>query len=117
MFLKSDIDLRAKRQSGLRSTQSPDEPLGAGGLKPTLEDKDAGLVGIAPGFDLGSYRMVLVDRVSVTVLTCWQQAVQENPHTAASIVSLIHMIIQEQERSRDFKQCLERQGYQRGKPS
>ncbi len=57
------------------------------------------------------------EREGNDALTCWQQAVQENPHTAASIVSLIHGIIQEQERSRDFKQCLERQGYQRGKPS
>ncbi len=45
---------------------SPDEPLGVGGLKPALEDKDAGLVGIAPEFNLGSYRVILVDRVSVT---------------------------------------------------
>jgi len=28
------------------------EPVGAAGLTPNLEDKDAGLVGIAPGFDL-----------------------------------------------------------------
>jgi hypothetical protein len=56
----------------LRTT--PDEPLGMAGLKPTLEDKDAGLVGIAPEFDLESYRVVLVDRVSVTDPTVKDEA-------------------------------------------
>jgi hypothetical protein len=29
-----------------------DNPTGTGSLQPTVEDKDAGLVGIAPGFDV-----------------------------------------------------------------
>ena len=42
------------------------EPLGAGGLKPTAEDKDAGLVGIAPGFQLKDYSVVVVREFKVT---------------------------------------------------
>jgi hypothetical protein len=37
-----------------------DNPTGAGSLHPTVEDKDAGLVGIAPGFEIKSYRVVAV---------------------------------------------------------
>lgn len=40
-------------------------PLGAGGLQPTREDKDAGLVGIGPGFELRSYRAIAVERFSI----------------------------------------------------
>ena len=36
----------------------PDNPTGAGSLRPTVEDKDAGLVGIAPGFDVKAYRVI-----------------------------------------------------------
>jgi hypothetical protein len=36
---------------------SPDESVGAGGLKPTQSDRDAGRVGIAPGFDVKGYRV------------------------------------------------------------
>ncbi len=43
-----------------------DDPVGAGSLKPTLEDKDAGLVGIAGGFNLAAYRIVVVDSFPVT---------------------------------------------------
>jgi len=42
------------------------EPLGAGGLKPTQEDKDAGLVGIASGFSLKDYPVVVVHQFKVT---------------------------------------------------
>ncbi|MGH7308728.1 MAG: hypothetical protein ACREK6_08550 [Candidatus Rokuibacteriota bacterium] len=38
---------------------------GAGGIIPTQEDKDAGLVGIAPGFDIRRYPTVVVDRCAV----------------------------------------------------
>jgi len=41
-------------------------PLGAGGLKPTEEDKDVGLVGIASGFQLKDYRVVVVRQFKVT---------------------------------------------------
>lgn len=43
-----------------------DNPVGAGSLKPTLEDKDAGLVGIAGGFDVKAYRIVVVGGFPVT---------------------------------------------------
>jgi Domain of unknown function (DUF4410) len=38
----------------------PDDPVGFGGLKPSVEDKDAGLVGLAPGFDIKRYAVVAV---------------------------------------------------------
>lgn len=41
------------------------DAVGAGGLQPTREDKDAGLVGFNPGFDLKAYRVIAVDRFSV----------------------------------------------------
>lgn len=44
----------------------PDDPVGAGNLKPVLKDKDAGLVGLAPGFDLKSYPVVAVEPFPVT---------------------------------------------------
>jgi Domain of unknown function (DUF4410) len=44
---------------------SPDESVGAGGLKPTQSDRDAGRVGIAPGFDLNGYRAVAVAKFPV----------------------------------------------------
>lgn len=44
---------------------TPDEGPGAGGLKPTLSDRDAGRVGLAPGLDLKAYRVVAVARPPV----------------------------------------------------
>jgi hypothetical protein len=44
---------------------SPDAPMGAEGLKPTQEDKDAGLVGVASGFELKDYSVVGVERFLV----------------------------------------------------
>ena len=44
---------------------SPDGPPGVGGLKPTQEDKDAGLVGIATGFNLKDYPVIAVERFPV----------------------------------------------------
>jgi hypothetical protein len=41
------------------------EPVGASGLKPTQEDRDAGLVGISSGFDLRTYQLIAVDRFAV----------------------------------------------------
>lgn len=43
-----------------------DNPVGAGGLTPTLEDKDAGLVAMASGFDLKTYPVVAVERFPVS---------------------------------------------------
>ena len=37
-----------------------DQPTGAGTLMPTVEDKDAGLVGIAGGFDLKAYPVIAI---------------------------------------------------------
>jgi len=45
---------------------SPDDPKGAGGLVPTIEDKEAGLVAIAPGFDLKAYPIIGVVAFPVT---------------------------------------------------
>jgi hypothetical protein len=45
---------------------TPDDPTGAGGLIPNVEDKDAGLVAIAPGFDLKRYKVVIVEKFPVT---------------------------------------------------
>jgi len=45
---------------------SPDAPTGAGGLTPTLKDKDAGLVGMAPGFNVKRYPTIAVARLPVT---------------------------------------------------
>ncbi len=44
---------------------SPDDPTGAGGLKATQEDKDAGRVGIASGFNLKDYPVITVERFPV----------------------------------------------------
>jgi hypothetical protein len=44
---------------------SPDNPLGAGGLVPNVEDKEAGLVAIAPGFEIGRYTHVVVEKFPV----------------------------------------------------
>lgn len=44
---------------------APDNALPTGGLAPTQEDKDAGRVGVAPGFDLKQYRVVVVERFAV----------------------------------------------------
>lgn len=41
------------------------DPAGAGGLIPGVRDKDAGLVAIAPGFDIRTYKMIAVDRFPV----------------------------------------------------
>lgn len=45
---------------------SPDSPTGAGGLVPTVKDKDAGLVAISPNFDVKQYSVVVVDKFTVT---------------------------------------------------
>lgn len=44
----------------------PDDPVGAGGLRPVVEDKDAGLVGVAPGFNLKAYQVIAVEPFPVT---------------------------------------------------
>jgi hypothetical protein len=46
-----------------------DHPTGAGSLTPTVEDKDAGLVGIAGGLDITVYQVIAVSRFPVTDLT------------------------------------------------
>ena len=45
---------------------SADNPLTVGGLTPKVEDKDAGLVAVAPGLDLKKYRVVVVEKFSVS---------------------------------------------------
>ncbi|PYN22393.1 MAG: hypothetical protein DMD99_16925 [Candidatus Rokuibacteriota bacterium] len=45
---------------------TPDEVLTVGGLKPNMKDKDAGLVAIAPGFDLKKYKLIAVEKFPVT---------------------------------------------------
>lgn len=45
---------------------SPDAAQTVGGLTPTIEDKDAGLVAIAPGFAVKTYEIVVVDKFPVT---------------------------------------------------
>jgi hypothetical protein len=45
---------------------SADRPAGAGGLVPSIEDKEAGLVAIAPGLDLKVYRSIVVELFPVT---------------------------------------------------
>jgi hypothetical protein len=45
---------------------SADSPTGAGGLVPTMEDKEAGLIGIAPGFNLKGYTTITVKPFPVT---------------------------------------------------
>jgi hypothetical protein len=53
--------------AGCGSMQSsPDNPTGAGGLTPNVKDKDAGLVALAPGFDISKYKVVVVDKFPVT---------------------------------------------------
>ena len=42
-----------------------ENPAGAGGLTPVSEDPDAGLVGVAGGFELKRYPVILVDRFTV----------------------------------------------------
>ncbi len=44
----------------------PDNPRGAGGLVPSVDDKDAGLVGVAPNFDVKAYRIVAVAPFTVS---------------------------------------------------
>jgi hypothetical protein len=46
-------------------SRPPDNPAGAGGLTPVTEDTDAGLIGVARGFELKRYTIILVDRFSV----------------------------------------------------
>ena len=41
------------------------EPTGSATLKPTVTDKDAGLVGLTPGFDLKRYRIIAIERFPV----------------------------------------------------
>jgi hypothetical protein len=44
----------------------PDEPRSMSGLTPNVEDKDAGMVAVAPGFDLKTYRVIAVNQFQVT---------------------------------------------------
>jgi hypothetical protein len=45
---------------------SPDDVQTVGSLKPSIEDKDAGLVALAPGLDIKTYRVIAVDKFAVT---------------------------------------------------
>ena len=44
----------------------PDNPVAVCSLKPAVEDKDAGLVGLAPGFNVKNYQVVAVEPFPVT---------------------------------------------------
>jgi hypothetical protein len=44
----------------------PDDPRSVSGLTPNVEDKDAGLVAVSPGFDLKAYRVIAVSPFPVT---------------------------------------------------
>jgi hypothetical protein len=46
-------------------SRPPENPAGAGGLRPVTEDADAGLIGVASGFELKRYTVILVDRFTV----------------------------------------------------
>src|SRR2546425_1896851 len=53
--------------AGCGAMQStPDNPTGAGGLMPNVEDKDAGLVAVAPGFNISRYKVIVVEPFPVT---------------------------------------------------
>jgi len=45
---------------------SPDDVKGVGNLVPKDEDKDAGRVAIAPGFDIRAYKVIAVEKFAVT---------------------------------------------------
>jgi len=45
---------------------SPDNVQTVGGLTPSVEDKDAGLVALAPGFDIKTYKVIAVAKFPVT---------------------------------------------------
>ena len=45
---------------------SPDNVQTVGGLTPNVEDKDAGLVALAPGLDIKAYTVIAVDKFPVT---------------------------------------------------
>jgi hypothetical protein len=45
---------------------SPDNPTSAGGLIPSIQDKEAGLVAVAPGFDIAKYKIVAIEKIPVT---------------------------------------------------
>ena len=47
---------------------SPDNPLSAGGLTPSLEDKEAGLVAVAPGFAVKDLTWMLTHAPSQTLI-------------------------------------------------
>ena len=44
---------------------SPDDVQTVGGLTPNVEDKDAGLVALAPGLDIKTYKVIAVDKFPV----------------------------------------------------
>jgi hypothetical protein len=53
--------------AGCGAMQStPDNPTGAGGLMPNVADKDAGLVAVAPGFNISRYKVIVVEPFPVT---------------------------------------------------
>lgn len=64
-----------------------DHPTGAGSLMPTVEDKDAGLVGIAGGFDVKAYQVIAVSLFPVTDLTVKDEG---DRRTAASMSAFFH---------------------------
>jgi Domain of unknown function (DUF4410) len=45
---------------------TPDDVQARGGLTPSVEDKDAGLVAVAPGLNINTYKVIAVDKFPVT---------------------------------------------------
>ena len=75
--------------AGCGAMQStPDNPTGAGGLMPNVEDKDAGLVAVAPGFDLKRYKVVAVEPFPVTDATSKDEG---DRRFAAQMAGFLHL--------------------------
>lgn len=64
-----------------------DHPTGAGTLVPTIEDKDAGLVGSVGGFDLKAYPVIAISLFPVTDLAVKDEG---DRRTAASMSAFFH---------------------------
>ena len=64
-----------------------DHPTGAGSLMPTVEDNDAGFVGIAGGFDIKGYQIIAISPFPVTDLAVKDEG---DRRTAASMSAFFH---------------------------
>ena len=66
-----------------------DHPTGAGSLTPTVEDKDAGLVGIAGGLDIKAYQVIAVSLFPVTDLTIKDEGDWVGPLLSGALFLLV----------------------------